>query len=180
MMRIGRLFVLAATVALVSCSGEQHQDLRAWVKEQDNMPRPRIEPLPEVKPFEVFAYTADQDGLVDPFKPRKIEGPKQAGGSGLQPDLKRVREPLEAYPLENLKMVGTLAQQKQVFALIKTPDSNLFRVKQGNYLGQNFGLITEITEGSVKLKEIVQDSAGDWTERVSTLQLQDEQEVAKK
>jgi type IV pilus assembly protein PilP len=94
--------------------------------------------------------------------------------------LKRVREPLEADPLENLKMVGTLSQQKQVFALIKTPDSNLFRVKQGNYLGQNFGLITEITEGSVKLKEIVQDSAGDWTERVSTLQLQDEQEVAKK
>ena len=180
MMRIRILFVLAATVALASCSGEQHSDLRAWVKEQDNMPRPRIEPLPEVKPFEAFAYTADQDGLVDPFKPRKIEGPKQAGGGGLQPDLKRVREPLEAYPLENLKMVGTLSQQKQVFALIKTPDSNLFRVKQGNYLGQNFGLITEINEAAVKLKEIVQDSAGDWTERVSTLQLQDEQEVAKK
>ena len=104
----------------------------------------------------------------------------KARSGGLQPDLKRVREPLEAYPLENLKMVGTLSQQKQVFALIKTPDSNLFRVKQGNYLGQNFGLITEINEGSVKLKEIVQDSAGDWTERVSTLQLQDEQEVAKK
>jgi type IV pilus assembly protein PilP len=179
MMRIGTLVVLAATLVLASC-GEEHQDLRAWVKEQDNMPRPRIEPLPEVKPFEVFVYTADADGLVDPFKPRKIEGPKQAGGGGLQPDLKRVREPLEAYPLENLKMVGTLSQQKQVFALIKTPDSNLFRVKQGNYLGQNFGLITEINEGSVKLKEIVQDSAGDWTERMSTLQLQDEQEVAKK
>ena len=179
MMRIGTLVVLAATLVLASC-GEEHQDLRAWVKEQDNMPRPRIEPLPEVKPFEVFVYTADADGLLDPFKPRKIEGPKQASGGGLQPDLKRVREPLEAYPLENLKMVGTLSQQKQGFALIKTPDSNLFRVKQGNYLGQNFGLITEINEGSVKLKEIVQDSAGDWTERVSTLQLQDEQEVAKK
>src|SRR5262245_46308240 len=180
MMRISMVLLAATAVALAACSGEEHQDLKAWVKDQDNMPRPRIEPLPEVKPFEAFAYTADQDGLVDPFKPRKIEGPKQAGGGGLQPDLKRVREPLEAYPLENLKMVGTLSQAKQVFALIKTPDSNLFRVKQGNYLGQNFGLITEITEGAVKLKEIVQDSAGDWTERVSTLQLQDEQEVAKK
>ena len=179
MMRIRMLVVLAAAAALAAC-GEEHQDLRAWVKEQDNMPRPRIEPLPEVKPFEVFAYTADQDGLIDPFKPRKIEGPKQVTGGGLQPDLKRVREPLEAYPLENLKMVGTLSQNKQVFALIKTPDSNLFRVKQGNYLGQNFGLISEINEGAVKLKEIVQDSAGDWTERVRTLQLQDEQEVAKK
>jgi type IV pilus assembly protein PilP len=177
-----RAWITAALAGLVlaACGGEQHQDLRAWVKDQDNMPRPRIEPLPEVKPFEVFTYAADQDGLLDPFKPRKIEGPKQAGGGGLQPDLKRLREPLEAYPLENLKMVGTLSQRKQVFALIKTPDNNLFRVKQGNYLGQNFGLITEIDEAAVKLKEIVQDSGGDWIERVSTLQLQDEQEVAKK
>jgi len=106
-MRIRMLVMLAAAVALTAC-GEEHQDLKAWVKEQDNMPRPRIEPLPEVKPFEVFAYSADRDGLIDPFKPPKIEGPKQVGGGGLQPDLTRVREALEAYPLENLKMVGTL------------------------------------------------------------------------
>jgi type IV pilus assembly protein PilP len=179
MMRARTLIALAA-LALAACGGEEHQDLRAWVKDQDNMPRPRIEPLPEVKPYEPFAYAADKDGLVDPFKPRQIEAPKQAAGSGIRPDLNRPREPLESYPLENLRMVGTLAQHKQVFALIKTPDSNLFRVKQGNYLGQNFGLITEINEATVKLKEIVQDSAGDWIERVSSLQLQDEQEVAKK
>ena len=83
-------------------------------------------------------------------------------------------------PLENLRMVGTLAQNRDVFALIKTPDNNLFRVKKGNYLGQNFGVITEIDEANVKLKEIVQDGAGDWTERASTLQLQEEQEVARK
>ena len=77
-------------------------------------------------------------------------------------------------------MVGTLAQSRSTFALIKTPDSNLFRVSRGNYLGQNFGRITDIDDVSVKLKEMVQDSAGDWIERVSTLQLQDEQEVAKK
>jgi len=179
MMRTRTVIVLASWV-LAACGGEEHQDLRSWVKEQDNMPRPRIEPLPEVKPYEAFAYAADKDGLIDPFKPRKIEAPKQAGGGGVRPDLNRPREPLEAYPIENLRMVGTLSQKKQVFALIKTPDSNLFRVKQGNYLGQNFGLIMEIDEAAVKLKEIVQDSAGDWTERVSTLQLQDEQEVAKK
>jgi type IV pilus assembly protein PilP len=77
-------------------------------------------------------------------------------------------------------MVGTLAQNRDVFALIKTPDNNLFRVKKGNYLGQNFGVITEIDEANVKLREIVQDGAGDWTERASTLQLQEEQEVARK
>ena len=175
-----RTVIALAALALGACGGEEHQNLETWVKEQDNMPRPRIEPLPEVKPFEAFAYTADKDGLEDPFRPRKIEVPKQATGSGIRPDLNRHREPLEAYPLENLRMVGTLSQQREVFALIKTPDSNLFRVKKGNYLGQNFGLITGIDEASVKLKEIVQDGTGDWTERVSTLQLQEEQEVGKK
>ncbi|MCC7082905.1 MAG: pilus assembly protein PilP [Burkholderiales bacterium] len=179
MMRARTAIVLAA-VLLGGCAGEKMQELQAWVKDQDNMPRPRIEPLPEVKPFEAFAYSADKDGLLDPFRPRKIEAPKQTAGSGIQPDLNRPREPLEAYPLENLRMVGTLAQKGQVFALIKTPDNNLFRVKKGNYLGQNFGLITEIDEGNVKLREIVQDGAGDWAERASTLQLQEEQEVAKK
>jgi len=169
-----------AALLLVGCAGEEHEDLRAWIKEQDNMPRPRIDPLPEVKPFEVFAYEADKDGLIDPFRPRKIELPKQTANSGIRPDLNRPREPLEAYPLENLRMVGTLSQKKEVFALIKSPDNNLFRVRKGNYLGQNFGRITEVDEGSVKLKEIVQDGSGDWTERTSTLLLQDEQEVAKK
>jgi type IV pilus assembly protein PilP len=171
---------LLAALILSACGSEEHQDLRAWVKEQDNMPRPRIEPLPEVKPFEVFAYEADKDGLIDPFKPRKVELPKQSQTNGIRPDLNRPREPLEAYSIENLRMVGTLAQRKEIFALIKTPDSNLFRVRKGNYLGQNFGRINEIDEGSVKLTEIVQDGTGDWIERVSTLQLQDEQEVAKK
>jgi len=169
-----------AALLLAACGGEEHQDLQAWIKEQDNMPRPRIEPLPEVKPFEAFAYSADTEGLLDPFKPRKIEAPKQVADSGIRPDLNRAREPLEAYPLENLRMVGTLEQKKAMFALVKTPDNNLFRVRQGNYLGQNFGRITDIDEASVKLKEIVQDSAGEWAERVSTLQLQEEQEVAKK
>ncbi len=179
MMRARTAVVLAALL-LAGCAGEELKELEAWVKDQDNMPRPRIEPLPEVKPFEAFAYTADKDGLLDPFRPRKIDAPKQTAGSGVQPDLNRPREPLEAYPLENLRMVGTLAQNRDVFALIKTPDNNLFRVKQGNYLGQNFGVITQIDEASVKLKEIVQDGAGDWTERASTLQLQEEQEVARK
>ena len=99
---------------------------------------------------------------------------ESAGGGGIQPDLTRRKEPLEAYPLENLRMVGTLQQNKSNFALVKTPDNNLFRVKVGNYMGQNFGLITEISESTIKLKELVQDSSGDWTERVSTMTLIDE------
>jgi len=139
------------------------------VKDSENLPHGRIPPLPDVKPYEPFTY--DAYNLVDPFKPRKIEPPKSAAGGGIQPDLTRRKEPLEAYPLENLRMVGTLQQNKQTYALVKSPDNNLFRVKSGNYLGQNFGLITDISESTIKLKEIVQDSGGDWTERVSTLTL---------
>jgi type IV pilus assembly protein PilP len=96
-----------------------------------------------------------------------------AGAGGIQPDFNRRKEPLEAYPLENLKMVGTLQQQKVMHALVKTPDNNLFRVKAGNYVGQNFGRITGINETAIALKEIVQDSNGSWEEKDQALQLLD-------
>ncbi len=168
-----RLWVtLVLCCGLAACGGEQYSDLRQFVKESENLPHGRIPPLPDVKPYEPFTY--DAYNLIDPFKPRKIEPPKSAAGGGVQPDLARRKEPLEAYPLENLRMVGTLQQNKQTYALVKSPDNNLFRVKSGNYLGQNFGLITDISESNIKLKEIVQDSGGDWTERVSTLTLAEE------
>ena len=157
---------------LAACGGEQYSDLRQFVKDSEKLPHGRIPPLPDVKPYEPFTY--DAYNLIDPFKPRKIEPPKTQAGGGVQPDLARRKEPLEAYPLENLRMVGTLQQNKQTYALVKSPDNNLFRVKSGNYLGQNFGLITTISESTIKLKEIVQDSGGDWTERVSTLTLAEE------
>jgi type IV pilus assembly protein PilP len=164
---------LAAAFAcclLAACSGEEHSDLKQFVKDSDNVPRGRIPPLPEAKPYEPFTY--DAFNITDPFKPRKIEPPKTQTG-GLQPDFNRRREPLEAYPLENLKMVGTLQQKKDMFALIKTPDNNLFRIKPGNYVGQNFGRVLSISEGNVKLREIVQDSGGNWEEKEQTLQLQE-------
>ena len=164
------IFLLILTcVGLASCGGERNSDLRQFVKESDNLPHGRIPPPPDVTPYEPFTYNAYD--LIDPFKPRKIEPPKSATGGGIQPDLTRRKEPLEAYPLENLRMVGTLQQNEATFALVKSPDNNLFRVKPGNYMGQNFGLITEISESTIKLKEIVQDSTGDWTERVSALTL---------
>ena len=177
MIKLRLIPLVFASIAVLGCSGEEHGDLRNWVKDQDKLPRGRIPPLPEVKPYEPYSYAAFD--LIDPFKPRKIEPPKGAGGGGLSPDLNRRREPLEAYPLENLRMVGTLEQKKQMFALVRAPDNTLFRVKPGNYLGQNFGRIVAISESSVKLKEIVQDSAGNWEEKEQVLQLSEEQETKK-
>lgn len=168
------LMVVALTCAavLTGCSSEEHSDLRQFVKESDKLPGGRIQPLPEVKPYEPFAYNAYD--LTDPFKPRKIEPPKSTAKGGLQPDFNRPREALEAFPLENLKMVGTLQQKNQVFALVKAPDSALYRVRSGNYLGQNFGRIVGISETDIKLKEIVQDSGGNWEEKEQALLLQEQ------
>ena len=170
------LILTLTCLGLASCGGDQYSDLRQFVKESDSLPHGRIPPLPDVKPYEPFTYKErDADNLPplpDPFKPRKIEPPK-AAAAGSGPDLNRRKEPLEAYPLENLRMVGTLQQNKATYALVKSPDNNLFRVKPGNYMGQNFGLITEISESTIKLKEWMQDSDG-WAERVSTMILAEE------
>jgi type IV pilus assembly protein PilP len=167
------LLIAFSCLALTACSGEQYSDLRQFVKESDNLPRGRIPPLPEVKTYEAFTY--DAYDITDPFKPRKIEPPKATALTGgiKPPDPNRRREPLESYPLENLKMVGTLQQKKDIYAVVKTPDNRLFRVKPGNFLGQNFGRITEISESTIKLKELIQDSGGEWKEEERALQLQE-------
>ena len=165
-MKLALLLPLAITLA--GC-GEGFSDLRSFVKDSDKSATRKIDPLPQVKPFAPFAYEGFD--LPDPFKPRKLAIRQNEGaGGGLAPDLNRRKEPLEAYPLEQLKMVGTLTQLGATYALVKA-EKTLYRVKKGNYLGQNFGLITEITDTEVKLKEIVQDTAGDWTERQSVLPL---------
>jgi len=166
------ILAIALGLMLAAC-GEEFGDLKAELKDRTKDLRGKIEPLPVVKPYEPVPYKAfDQ---TDPFSSAKIElVTKSAGGAGggLKPDFNRPREPLEAYPLESLKMVGVLQQRKASFALVKA-DVGLYRVKVGNYMGQNFGLITTITESQIQLRELIQDPAGDWAERQSTLQLQE-------
>ena len=163
-----RATIVVAALLAAGCGGESHQDLRDWMRDQGRSSLGKLDPLPQIRPYEPFAYNAFD--LPDPFKPRKIEPAK--GSSRVAPDLARRREPLESYPLESLAMVGTLAKNKAAYALVRTPDKDIYQVRSGNFMGQNFGVVTGITDTEIKLKELVQDSAGDWTERSSTLQLQ--------
>ncbi len=170
-------FLMALAGALViGCGGESHQDLRQFVKDSGNGLPVHIDPLPQAIAYEPVTYAAFE--LPNPFEPRKVELAK-GQSSGLQPDLNRRKEPLEAFPLDNLKMVGTLYRDRITYALVRTPDNTIYRVKTGNYMGQDFGIAAEISDAAVNLKEIVQDGAGDWTERASSLLLQDEQEQKK-
>jgi type IV pilus assembly protein PilP len=166
-------FLLLLTSLLLSaCADEELQDLRDFVKSTGSGMRGKVEPPPEIKPYEPFVYD-NSTGVPDPFKPRKSEV-KSGGVAGLnQPDMKRRREALEESPLESLKMVGFLYKDKVGHAIVRSSDGKLHRVKTGNYLGSNFGQIISVTESEVKIKEIVQDSAGDWTERISNLPLMD-------
>ena len=163
-----RLAIALIVTGLSGCGSGDMDDLHRFVAETGKDMQGKIEPLPEVKPYEPFSYNAFD--LPDPFKPRKLS---TGGGGGIQPDLTRPKEPLEAFSLETLKMVGVLSQKGVIQAVIKTPDNAVYHVKKGNYMGQNFGLITQITDSEVTLREIVQDSAGDWSERTSTLNLQE-------
>jgi type IV pilus assembly protein PilP len=170
-----RTVLLLAALALAGCEGGEQQELRAELSGLTKDLRGKVQPLPVVKPYEPVPYTAYE--LPDPFGPAKIllatkgAGPG-GGGGGLKPDLNRPKEPLEAYPLESLKMVGSLELGKQTFGLIKA-DAGLYRVRIGNYMGQNFGVITKISETEITLRELIQDAGGDWAERESSLLLQE-------
>src|SRR5918996_6365186 len=168
------LLITAAGVALLAgCTGEEHSDLKQELAQLTKDFRGQVPPLPQVRPYEPVPYTSE--GMVDPFRLDRIEV-GQAGERGpkvnekLAEHEKRVKEPLEAFPLESIQMLGTITQEKETFALVKA-GPNLYRVRKGNYMGQNFGVITEIDEAQISLKELVQDSTGGWVERVSSLQL---------
>lgn len=172
-----KLAVALLGASLVACSGGENEDLRQWMNEATKDIKGTIPPLPQVKPYESVPY--DAGNLVDPFRPSKIGlEQKKSGGTGLQPNVDRPREPLEAYPLESLKYVGIMTKAKVSYAIVLV-DGALHQVRIGNYMGQSFGVITKISETEVTLKELVQDSAGDWVERESTLLLQQGQEGKK-
>lgn len=170
--------IISLFLMLTACGGEQHQDLKEWMRDATKDFKGKVPPLPQIKAFPVVAY--ETGNLVDPFKLSKIEPEKKTGGGGgPKPDPERRREPLEAYPLESLKMVGTLMRGKTAHAIIQA-DKALHQVKVGNYMGQNYGIITGISESEASLKELVEDANGDWTERISSLQLQEKPQEAKK
>lgn len=163
--------------ALWGCAGSDQDEVVQWMAEQRNSTRPRVQPIPEPKTFAPQAY--NQEASTDPFSNQKLtqalrrESAAASTNAGLiAPELARRKEPLESFPLDTMSMTGSLNRAGQIVALIMV-DKLLYQVKAGNYLGQNYGLITKITETEIALREIVQDSAGEWIERAVTLQLQE-------
>ena len=173
MSRAHLLLAAAAALALAGCGRDEHGDLKQELTQLTKDFRGQVPPLPQVRPYEPVPYTSE--GQVDPFRAERIEVAQSARGTSataakLLEHEKRVKEPLEAFPLESITMLGTITQDKETFALVKA-GPNLYRVRKGNYMGLNFGVITAIDEAQISLKELVQDSGGEWVERSSSLQL---------
>ncbi len=164
------MIMLSSLILLAGCSGGQEDDLDRWMKERKAVIKGKIAPLPELGRYEPFVYNAD-GALSDPFKGRRAA---DGAGGGLKPDLNRPKEALESFPLESLKFVGHLLQGKKNEALVSAPDSNVYRIRVGNYLGQNFGVVTGINQEAITVKEMVQDGAGDYIERVVTISPQEQ------
>jgi len=160
-------FMMAMVLVLAGCSHEG-DDLDQFIKDSGKGMKGQVSPLPEVKQFVPYIFDAKGD-LPDPFKPRKATSSKSANQSKLQPDLQRPKQALESFPLENLKYVGTLSKGKQSVALMSAPDGQVYQVKIGNYVGQNYGVVTKIASDEVLVKEVVQDLSGDWVERQVTI-----------
>jgi type IV pilus assembly protein PilP len=165
--------LLVLTIGLLAgCSSDGLEDLREFVKTAHADRKPKIEPLPEIKPYEAFAYAASD--LVDPFSPVNLRPQSvQAKLSGPRPDMNRRKEPLEDFPLDSLKMVGTLSRGKQTWGIIQTTDGAVYRVQKGNHLGQNFGRITRVTDDKIDLVELIQGAMGEWVEREASIAIQE-------
>lgn len=175
------LTALSAMLLLAGCGDSDVQEVRTWMKQIDAQTQVRVPPLAEPKVFVPFAYARKDD--IDPFNPNKLlaELAKQAatgGGNGIKPDMERRKELLESYPLDTIKMVGTIEKKGVMHAVLQV-DRAVHQVVVGQHLGENYGRITSISENAVTLKEIVQDATGDWVERQSRLELQESKENTK-
>jgi type IV pilus assembly protein PilP len=177
MKREALILAVVAVSLLTGCGASKEDDIRQWLVEERNQTRPRVKPLPEPKQFVPEQYT--NATAIEPFSNQKLtqalsrdSAQMASNGALVAPELARRKEPLEAFPIDGMALVGSLVKAGQPVALLKV-ENLLYQVKPGNYLGLNYGKVTKITETEVTIREIVQDAVGEWVERVATLQLQE-------
>ena len=162
-------------LGVVGCSSSEQAELQQWMTDQRTAIKPKVEPLPEPSKFSPQPY--NQEAAIEPFSNQKLtqalrrdSNQATANVALIAPELSRRKEPLEASPLDAVSMVGSLIKTGQPVALVRV-DNLIYQVRAGNYLGQNYGRVTKVTETNLSLREIVQDAAGEWIERPATLQL---------
>ena len=162
------LLMLGAVLLLAGCTRGM-SDLHDWVAQEKTKKGAPIPPLPVIKTFETFQY--NDQGKRDPFSPSTAETQPSASASGPRPDQDRPKQPLEMFALDSLKMVGTVGTGTGIEALVKDPGGVIHRVHRNEYLGQNYGRVTDIAEDHVDLVELVSNGNGGWMERSASIGL---------
>ena len=164
--------LLIMSVGITACGGDM-DDLDQYINDVKARPGGRIEPLPEITPYEIFTYVADAEGFRSPFVPDSPQAAAGVAAGGTRPDPERSREFLEQFPLDTLRMVGTLQLGDTNFGLVQTSDGLIHRVVPGNYMGQNDGRIVAVNESEIELVEIISDGIGGYLEREAAVGLAD-------
>jgi len=171
----GRIVIgaVACVLLLAGCGDSDVREVRDWMEQVRHDTHPSVKPLPEPKNFIPYAYDAKE--AVDPFNPNKLLGElaraAATSNNPNQPDLARPRELLETFPLDTMQMVGTMEKAGVRYALLQV-DRSLYQVRTGQRIGQNFGVVTRVGDAAVDIREMVQDAAGEWAERMAKLELQ--------
>ncbi len=179
------IVTMVAIVSLSGCVLNDMTDLENQITEIMARPGGRIEPLPEIKPYEAYTYKSGQLNKKDPFAPF-FEVPKptvedaMAADDGLTEEMKREisfrnKEELEKFELDSLRMVGTMDNEDNKWAIVLDPQGTVHRVKVGEYMGMNIGKVTNIFEEKIQLREIFQAINGRWEEREASLVLVEEE-----
>lgn len=165
--------ICLALVVLSGCSGGREQDLQSYIDEVKSKSISQIEPLPEFKPYETFGYSAA--ALRSPFEqPKAVQNVVAAvTENGIHPDYNRRKEVLESYPLDSLKMVGTLEKNQAMWGIVVDPEGSVHRIAEGSYVGQNHGKILKVTEEKINIKEIIPENGGGWRERDAIMTLEE-------
>ncbi len=165
--------LLAGMATLLAGCDDGRASLQAWmVQTRESTPR-TVEPVPEPKRFEPFRYEPSEE--IDPFSTQRMKvasmSPGRRASAAGEPDGRRPREPLEAFPLDSLKLVGNLRQGGSNVALVQV-DTAIYQVREGNHIGPNHGRVLRISDDELAIREVVQDAGGDWVERLTALRLQ--------
>jgi type IV pilus assembly protein PilP len=162
-----------ACALLAGCGASDVREVQDWMDQVRRNAHPSVKPLPEPKDFLPYAYGAKD--AVAPFDPTKLLGELARAAATSdnpnQPDMQRPRELLETFPLDTMQMVGTIEKGGTRYALLQV-DRSLYQVRTGQRIGQNFGVVTHVGEDAVDIREVVQDAAGEWTGRMTKLELQ--------
>ena len=163
----------AAALLLAGCGDSDVKEVRDWMDQVKRDTRPAVKPLSEPKDFIPYAYGAKE--AVDPFSQNKLLAELAWAAETTQdpnkPDLQRQKELLESYPLDTMHMVGVLQKGGVNYALLQI-DRAVYQVRTGQRIGQNFGVVTRVSEDAINIREVVQDAAGEWVERMAKLELQ--------